>query len=439
MKRLAHLAIMLLALIGLLPIGGLQAQEEAALALDSCRTAYYQQNFSETLNVAAKLADRETLEEKLRAEAFLMIGVVNVDLGSPALGESSMRTALTLFPQIRFNDALFSFSSNELFYRIRAEMVWDLKIVTNPSNALLFVDDRETGKTPVMLTFFRGKSATLTLKNPPNHNDTTFTCGTGGMVPEDQDSVYVPFSRSTSRLIMASTPTQAEIYLNNEYKGTTPDTLEGLFRGETHTVVLKKLGFNPVQKLVSMDSVLVRFNASLPTATGFLILRHDPAVARVTINGQEELSIGEFVRELPTGSYALRVYNPGYKPYEEKFELKVIANVRDTVYRCIEMKPASHMKSVLLSLLWPGSGQYYSNRPYEAILFSCLGMGAMGNLIYQYNNAYSFDHGPSTSQRNDYLAAGSTALIIHAVNVLDSWLFFPKGVKGVRPPQWKKE
>ena len=106
---------------------------------------------------------------------------------------------------------------------------------------------------------------------------------------------------------LSSFPNVTSVVVNNEYKGKTPLTLEGLEPG-TYNVTFSRFGYYKFSTPVKVDSGLVsEVIASLEQETGGLAINTSPAGARVMIDGADAGISPFIITNLTVGNHTVNV------------------------------------------------------------------------------------------------------------------------------------
>jgi hypothetical protein len=123
---------------------------------------------------------------------------------------------------------------------------------------------------------------------------------------------------------LSSTPTNADIWLDNLYYGTTPQIIGGLSAG-THTLVLRKAGYydytEPFPITAGQTSTRSSWMTPYTKASGYgdIQIQSNPVGAAVYVNnnykGTTISSSALYVTQLSPGSYTVRVTLADYQPY----------------------------------------------------------------------------------------------------------------------------
>jgi hypothetical protein len=114
-------------------------------------------------------------------------------------------------------------------------------------------------------------------------------------------------------LLVVSTPSDAEVYLNGRFMGRTPLTIEDINQG-AYRLILRKDGYYEAVAWVNFSGESMRFETNLVQITGFLQVAATPADALVFVGGRQ---ISQGMTELPIGIYEVRLRAFGYTDYRE--------------------------------------------------------------------------------------------------------------------------
>lgn len=175
-------------------------------------------------------------------------GVVNSDLVLQA-GKHKLQATKQGFEaysseiQIEENEAL------EVEVRL-TPIVAQVEVTSEPSGALVTLDGNKVGKTPTTLknvSFGRHEVAVLL----QGHERALQTVEVSGQ--EKKMTVKAKLKELPGGLMVSSDPLGAELKVNGEVKGKTPQTLTGLKAGK-YTVTLNRAGYHPVSEQVTVKA-----------------------------------------------------------------------------------------------------------------------------------------------------------------------------------------
>ena len=135
----------------------------------------------------------------------------------------------------------------------------------------------------------------------------------GSETPADTESSVV-FSLRTN-------PRDATVWLDNDYVGSTPLSLDELDPG-TYRLRIEKDGYYPVRRWIEIkDGTTLAMEIDLEQITGYLALQSEPSEAEVLVDGDR---IPGGVAELPVGSHQVRVRLFGFR--EESLTVRIREN-----------------------------------------------------------------------------------------------------------------
>lgn len=116
-------------------------------------------------------------------------------------------------------------------------------------------------------------------------------------------------------LTVTSATPGAEILINGTVAGV--DRWEGALMPDTYVVELRKEGFRPSERrvtLLSAASETLEFPSLMPL-TGEMTVSSDPIGATVEFDGRPLGTTPDIFRDLPVGSHTVRLSLPGFQPY----------------------------------------------------------------------------------------------------------------------------
>ena len=145
------------------------------------------------------------------------------------------------------------------------------------------------------------------------------------------------------RLIVNSKPSEAAVYMNGEFLGSTPYENEKIPVG-SHRLVIKKTGYSDYSSSVRVDiNKLSSISADLTMAARMRI-SSDPSGAEVLINDK---SVGNtpYNSQIVLGEYTITITKPGYKPYVEKVN---ISDSKTVISRNQKLEPVTGSVEILV-------------------------------------------------------------------------------------------
>lgn len=205
-----------------------------------------------------------------------------------------------------------------------------ITVVSTPLGAKVYLDGKYVGKTPLDgLKVSVGTHEVLLKKD--GYNETKVAVE---VTPGKTSRISVTLHEAISLLKVCSDPPEAEVYVNNNFKGITPVTLE--VDPGTYEVRIVKADYEEYVTMVKVGEGETKvISAELVPKFGFLSVNSEPSGARVYINGKY---IGKTPIEgyrLDTGEYELRLKLEEYQEYSTK----VVITPGEVTERSIELVP----------------------------------------------------------------------------------------------------
>jgi len=145
---------------------------------------------------------------------------------------------------------------------------------------------------------------------------------TGGMV-----------TTTTGNIEIKSNPDNAEMFINNQLQGKTPNTIKDLDPG-LYNLTVKKSGYKDVTKNFTIQAGkiitenIIMDKIEFKKITGILEIKSDPQDAKVFINGVEKGVTPLKMEDIETGTYRITLTKEGYK--ESKKDTVVKFNTTTT-------------------------------------------------------------------------------------------------------------
>jgi len=135
-------------------------------------------------------------------------------------------------------------------------------------------------------------------------------------------------AKTTGNIEITTNPASAEIFINNQSMGLTPDTIKDLEAG-TYSLTLKKAEYKDVIKTIKIEAgktITENINLDKMILAGLLEIRSEPEGARVIINNEDKGNTPVIMENLKIGTYKVKLIKEGYKETEKE----VIVKFNDT-------------------------------------------------------------------------------------------------------------
>lgn len=158
--------------------------------------------------------------------------------------------------------------------------------------------------------------------------------------------------------LIQSTPTGAEVYINNAFRGKTPLMLPDIPLGKHRLQVSAPGYFAKEIELNVADRIPVKASVDLVADSASIDFTSDPPGATVLINGSSRGVTPTRVDQIPSGEAEVTLQLDGYAPYREKLVLKAGDALR--VEPRLTMHPGS-----LSVVAQPESARIYVNNEFR--------------------------------------------------------------------------
>jgi hypothetical protein len=204
-----------------------------------------------------------------------------------------------------------------------ADNAW-LEITSEPTGAWACLDHWNCHDTPITFSTDPNSYHSITVYKEGYQMSTQTVYANNSGVTTRITAVLVQNPPQTGSLNLDSIPTDADIWLDERYYGTTPQVIGGLSAG-THSLTLRKAGYFDYTE--SFTIIVGQTTSRLPGMTrytqssgyGDLQIQSNPVGAAVYVDnnykGTTISSSALYVTQLAPGSYTVRVTLAQFQPY----------------------------------------------------------------------------------------------------------------------------
>jgi hypothetical protein len=221
----------------------------------------------------------------------------------------------------------------------KAASVGYISIVSSPSGAFVYVDGTYRGVTPLTVAAPSG-TRRVELDRSGYADWSSSVQVSGGTTVYLNAALQTLTSSSTGGIAVASRPVGASVYLDNQYRGVTPNygdlELTDVSVG-SHTLSIRLAGYEEYRITVQVSpDATVKVQPQLtavgnPTVTvtptqmadrGAIQANSTPAGARVSIDGQFKGTTPITVTDIPAGQHTVVLSLEGYIEREQALEVR---------------------------------------------------------------------------------------------------------------------
>jgi tRNA A-37 threonylcarbamoyl transferase component Bud32 len=194
-----------------------------------------------------------------------------------------------------------------------------ITVNSDPSGAEVYLDNTDKGSTPMTVYDVPVGSHIIKLKKE-NYDDIlktiTVTSGTNIRITEN-------LKIKKNNINVDSSPSGAEVYLDDTYKGNTPITIPDVPVGE-HKIKLRKKNYYESREI----TVIVTPEKSTPVSEPLIhekgsLMISSPSDADVYLDDRPKGKTPITIPDIPTGTYILVLKKSGYADYSSSVEINV--------------------------------------------------------------------------------------------------------------------
>ncbi|MDP8207084.1 MAG: PEGA domain-containing protein [Candidatus Electryonea clarkiae] len=296
-----------------------------------------------------------------------------------------------------------------------------LRVSSAPYEAVLFIDGEEIGPTPQSVADLTAGNHEIKL-SLSGYNDYKETVR---LKVGETNRINATLVMKTV-LNVTSSPTGANIFINDISWGTTPVTLDDIKPGTT-LITAKLKDYHTWHDTIRIEEGAKKsINATMqPAFKGAISFAALPEGTSVELNGMV-LGVTPLDDEkLGVGSYSFKLNRPGYEGGSKKVTVKKNTRTKLTY----NFKAKSKSMAIIRSAIWPGLGQMYADRKAPGWIYA-IGEAAVAGFLFSSISDYNGkvadyrDAGDQASAISTYDDAESAKSTVTLAAVLTFGLYF---------------
>ena len=201
-----------------------------------------------------------------------------------------------------------------------------LKITSKPTGVSVILNDEVVGKTPYENKEIPVAEYQLILRENgyTDYNESIkITLNKTKSISKQLIVSSTASGNQFGKIKVTTKPSEATVYLNGEFVGSTPYTNDKIPVG-SHNLVIKKKGYSDISETISISLDNLTLIAKDLVAAGKLIVNSEPAGADVLINDKTVGKTPFTSTQLGIGDYTITITKSGFKPYTEKIKIEDI-------------------------------------------------------------------------------------------------------------------
>ncbi len=244
-------------------------------------------------------------------------------------------------------------------------------ITSSPSGASVYFDGTYQGTTPTTVSVFTTGSPGHTLSLSLSGYQ-TYTQSISGN-PGDGQTITIfatltpTIGSQTGYYQISSSPSNADVYFDGNYKGTTPVTVEVSTTGTPgHTINVYKSGYQSFSQFYSGNpsagqTVYVYASLTPVQSTGSVYVTSSPSGASIYLDDAYQGTTPMTVTSVATGSHTIRISRSGYQTYTGT----VSVSSGSTTTVSVSLPPISSSVGSLYMTSNPSGAQVYVDSTYR--------------------------------------------------------------------------
>jgi len=257
-----------------------------------------------------------------------------------------------------------------------------LSISSNPKNALIYLSNESIGKTPINDYILQSGIYTLKLvKDNFVTLDTTIKVESGKNIdlvfnllvvesiaenkienkPQKTEKSKSSDNANFASLMVNSNPPGADVFINNEIRGTTPLNLDDLLPGD-YEIKISKTGHHEYIGNIELESEDEKdISTELFPLTGGLTINTSPKDVMLNLDGEiHQIQNGLIRLPAPIGKKKIQIYKNGYSDFSD--EVLIESNRQSTINATL-----SQLLGKLIVIIRPWGKIFINNELQENI------------------------------------------------------------------------
>ena len=193
-----------------------------------------------------------------------------------------------------------------------------IMIMSNPSNAMIYIKGKKSGKTPREITDLMPGNYTIEVRLDKHQTWSESV----DVLPGKDVSLKPVLQVTPGSISIKSTPSDAKVLINGSDAGTTPKTINDIDSG-THIVELMAEGYavwsESVEVKADNESCLT---AVLQELSGSINIKSEPSNALILIDAKKSGTTPAVIENLRPGAHTVNISMDGHNVWSESVEIE---------------------------------------------------------------------------------------------------------------------
>ncbi|MDP6924569.1 MAG: PEGA domain-containing protein [Candidatus Scalindua sp.] len=191
-----------------------------------------------------------------------------------------------------------------------------LMLISNPANALIYLEGKKSGRTPSTITELTPGKYTieLSLDNYQTWSENA------DIVPGEEITITAELQEKPGSISIKSKPSDARIFIDGNEAGTTPETIKDIECGD-HIVKLVIKDYCDWSENIEITDKECNITATLQEKLGSIDINSEPFNATIFFNGNKIGSTPEIIQNVKPGVHQVEVRADGFENWSESVEV----------------------------------------------------------------------------------------------------------------------
>ncbi|MHC4454153.1 MAG: PEGA domain-containing protein, partial [Planctomycetota bacterium] len=193
-----------------------------------------------------------------------------------------------------------------------------LSIASEPSDAMVIIDDKETGTTPITIIDLKSGTHIVTVRMD-GYDDWRDSVD---VKPDKETTLTAKLQKKAGSVSINSDPPGAKTFIDDKEVGVTPKIIADLIPGKYNVEIIKGgyVNWNKSVKIVPGKEVTL--SAELQLKTGAVSIKSEPSGAMTLIDDKEAGTTPVTITDMKPGMHNVEISMTGYENWYEKVDIK---------------------------------------------------------------------------------------------------------------------
>lgn len=308
--------ILIISIYSSLLITDIYASEETAFeSFKTGKDLYEKGDFDQAIEVLKKaIMEFESLKipsGKINEglyDSYLYMGLCYVGKGEEKNARELFRKAILINPTAKLDPDLFSPKVITLHTEVQASLRVELRVNSTPPGANVYIDDKLRGVTPLIISDLIAGDHVVKI----SRKDYQDWVSKISLFAGRSEEIRVTLSANLGSLSIISRPPGARVFINNQFRGVTPLSIDNMAEGE-YSLNISREGFSEVtQKALIIAGKKTEIAVELPVNIGSIRVTSVPSGADVFLDGKSAGITPLIIKDISVGEHRVELKKSGF-------------------------------------------------------------------------------------------------------------------------------